>query len=240
MTTTDDSSSRSRREREETKQLVLEAAAEILRSGSADWERVLTFDRLEQGSGVDRSDINKLFGKKAGLVKALVDHLLKPSGDDEWSEEMTEQSVQSFAASSDFAAVTGDMADYNYDSAVGDDRIFSQMMLWSMASTDPTVRQNLRELYAWYDEQFLSIWSVATASASERGVQMRQGIGGQDFITIMTALLEGLLIRQAVDPDAIPGDLYKRAMLALYEAVFLQPGESQASRVGDRIGLSGL
>ncbi|MCP3880845.1 MAG: hypothetical protein GY701_20990 [Sulfitobacter sp.] len=114
--------------------------------------------------------------------------------------------------------------------AMSDVRIFAQMILWGMSSEDEDIRSRLRDLYDYYDrahENLVTDYLARVEDKLDRRVR-RTGMTPREFMTIATALIEGLALRRHVDPAAVPDDLIGRALVALAASAWDGPGDGEA------------
>lgn len=222
----------------ERKQRVLDTALSILRSGDVRWHSVITYDDLEQGSGIDRKQIASDFGSKNGLISELIDHGVKPAdADAEWMDGLEDASDDLMADDSiGFADKLMAFAAMDASHVRTDRRIFTQMAMWAFASEDPKAASRLKEMYRFYDLRHEALWRSAIAALDDAGLTMRDGIAPAEFVTVMTALIEGLAIRAAVDEESVADDLAGRVLVALVESL----AQPEAGSVGDRLTSHGL
>jgi hypothetical protein len=78
------------------------------------------------------------------------------------------------------------------------------LALWGKHRTDAAVRERLRERYHELDKQLIPLYDQIL---SENNLKIRSPFTVAMFAATMTALIEGMLIRWAVDPQAVPDKL---------------------------------
>jgi AcrR family transcriptional regulator len=78
------------------------------------------------------------------------------------------------------------------------------MALWSKQGTDEHIHEQLRRHYRTITDQLVPIYS---AFFDSQGWEPRPPFTMETFAATLTALAEGLTVRAAVDPDAVPLDL---------------------------------
>ena len=214
----------------ERQQAVLEAKRDYLSSAELSLDRLLTYDKLEELTGLDRAQIAKDFGGKAALLESVVDFVLASENNPhEWLPEQSKRINDLIAEDSgslkDQLHLMALMSDANQRS---DPTVIFQMALWSLASKDPDLTQRLRTMYDIFDDAS----RVAAAGVIERmeswGLHIRHGITIDELSVAITAMVEGLGIRAAVDPDAVPEHLTGTVLVAMVEALICDQTEGAA------------
>jgi AcrR family transcriptional regulator len=212
------------RSRHDRRDVVMSAAASLIRSASFDWFRGITYEDLERRTGIDRAQIARDFGSKSRLQLALVEHCLaQGSGGREFSDRMAEVATDVMA---DPEATCRDMimAVGRLDEERGRDRrLFNQMAMWALAHEDPEVERRVRQLYRDNQEQYEEIFTTFTELLAERGFADRAGLEIGEVITLAVAISDGLALRAAFDPEAVTAGLTGRALVALTEAMVARP-----------------
>jgi len=223
---------------EQRRRRVLSAAAERLGSVAFDWRKGLTFDLLEQATGINRKTISQDFGNKEGLVGALVDYCLNPDnfGDfgEPWAEDLVTETISTLYDTDidlyDSVRATGDM-DFAY--VRNDRRLRSQLAIWGLALDDPAANAAIRRMYAFYDDQHIQVWRGLVTDLAQAGVVSRHGLTEAEVVTALTALVEGLAIRWHVDPARVPDDLFGRVFAAITAAVFEVSDPEDSGSIAD-------
>lgn len=86
-----------------------------------------------------------------------------------------------------------------------------QMALWGKHAGDPDLRERLRLLYDRISARLIPAYRDLLDA---NGLEMRPPFTIEMFAAVLTALAEGLAIRSAVDPDAVPRELPPAAAAA--------------------------
>lgn len=90
-----------------------------------------------------------------------------------------------------------------------------QLALW-VGRSDPEVRDQLRSIYDHLDEIVADLFDSLLSHWSRK---MRPGFTTTMLAACMGALVEGLVVRRAVDPDAVTDDLLGIVLLGLFPAL---------------------
>ena len=221
--------------RETRKQEVLAAAQRYLSSAELSWERLLTYDKLEELTGLDRAQISKDFGGKDGLLEAVVDNGLPSVGNElDWMLEQTELSNE-LTTDEDVCLedAVRTFALFNDAQIRNDERFVFQMALWATAANNSTYQAKLRELYKTFDE----LASISLQHAFEQILAeqpARAGLTVKELAIAATALVEGLAIRHAVDPESVSDQLTGSVLVALTESL-MPNSKEDPGRIGDRL-----
>ena len=94
-----------------------------------------------------------------------------------------------------------ELSQYNLEQFIGNEDFRVQMAFWM--TDDPSCRKRIANQYA---EVAASWTSIYRASLDAYGLVLRPPFTFEWLTTLLTALLEGLVIRQRVDPSAVPLD----------------------------------
>ena len=187
-----------------TAQLILATAKDILAErGYAE----LTMTAIARVSGVNRALVSYYFGGKAGLLAALVDSLFL-------SPEVG--SLEEVRAGRSGAGLAGAFLDWQHDVSAND-RV--NRMLYELlphALRDPEVRARFAEEYRVYrrvDGECLA------GAPRELGEQELEALAA-----VSIAVVEGLGIQRALDPDGFDHEAAWRAWRAVIGAYLALPG----------------
>ena len=93
-------------------------------------------------------------------------------------------------------------------------------------------------MYTSFDEEVAQIYRALEERIAESDLTMRAGLEADVIVVIATALVEGLHIRSAVDPDTVPDGLTGTAFKLLLEGLVAdqKPG-SEIGSILDDLGL---
>jgi AcrR family transcriptional regulator len=78
------------------------------------------------------------------------------------------------------------------------------MSLWARRRTNPHAEQVIRDGYHDIDERWSALYDKVLHAY---GLRLRDPWTPQLLSTVLTALLEGLVVRASVDPDSVPADM---------------------------------
>lgn len=133
----------------------------------------------------------------------LIEHVLSP--DRLLSTAVAEESVRSnLAAGLPMEEIIRRGARANFETVRDDPTVPLFMALWSKQATDDHIRKQLRQHYQQVTDQLVPVYA---AFFDAQGWEPRPPFTLETFASTLTALVEGLTVRAAVDPDAVPFDL---------------------------------
>ncbi len=191
-----------------TARAILEAARRILeRDGYAG----LTYEALSAESGEYKDSVRYHFGGKAGLIAAVVDSSVHDVSLEIYASARELESPEDrlgavIAASRDLPTAEG------------------AWTLWELLPQvlrQEELRTRLAELYDWYREHYLELFAVDDP---------RRTAIARDFATILLAVLDGLAMQKALDPDGVDLDsvfrLWRRIVTSSLEAAMEPDGEA--------------
>ena len=168
----------------------------------------LTMAALEQESGANRALVSYYFGSKAGLVTALIDSLFQDPDDG---------GVEQIRSESEGPTRTERFLDWQRGVSA-DDRI--NRMLYELlphALRDPEVRARFAEEYRVY--RHLDSDCLASAPRELTGEQ------ADALAAVSIAVVEGLGIQRALDPEGFDHERAWRAWRDVVGAYLLLPGD---------------
>ena len=200
--------------------VVLDAAREYLSSADLVWSRVLTYDKLEEISGLDRAQIAKDFDSKDELSRRLAQHCLgsHPSNI-AWLVEALEavpgQCRDPLTTLEDVVRLLGAVSQTEMQS---DEVIHAQLAVWGLASKGEN-RDDLREMYSMYDDVVEIGVQHFFDYVEESGRYLRPGIDVRNVSTALNSLSQGLRIRSTVDPEAVPAGMTGTFFVLLLSAM---------------------
>jgi hypothetical protein len=144
-----------------------------------------------------------IWATHAEFHRDLLDHLL--SMDRFTGDRTTLEMLGSFLDHADMSVpeIFRIAARYNFDELKGEPAAVLQLALWTQHH-DPAIRERLRCLYGAINDSLHPLYSRVLVKAGRR---MRKPYDVQMLTTTITALVEGFLLRWAVDPDALPEGL---------------------------------
>jgi AcrR family transcriptional regulator len=167
----------------------------------------LTMAALEQESGVNRALVSYYFGSKAGLVASLIDSLF---------QDPDEAGVEQIRAESGGPERTGRFLDWQREVSA-DDRL--NRMLYELlphALRDPDVRARFAEEYRLYREVDGDCLASAPRELSDEEAD--------SLAAVSIAVVEGLGIQRALDPEGFDHERAWRAWRDVIGAYLLLPG----------------
>lgn len=166
---------------ETARSLVISAKAIVAEKGFA----ALTLNRLAAESGENKAMVAYYFGNKAGLIAAVLDSVIhdeylsskdrmKDTGDDGRALRIAEEMRRLDAASAEF-------------------RVFFELLPHALRSD--VLRRRVSLLYRWYLEVKLE-WL-----GFEGGVDALDDPDALGLAQLLSAVIDGLAIQAAIDPD---------------------------------------
>lgn len=209
-----------RRSRQDRRQTVLAAAAARVRSARVDWASTLTFGRLAADTGIDQGQIARDFGSKDGLTVELARYLLDPETDRRrrqptlsWAEDVVEQDGSLIDALHSWAS--GSHREHR------DDHEFlrAQMMLWASTEPGSPEWERLAEVIRDLVDRYAPATRRVVERAAANGATRRHHLSPEELVLVMSAVVDGLMIRASVAPDLVAGDLTARVVTALYASL---------------------
>lgn len=91
------------------------------------------------------------------------------------------------------------------------------MEFWAYAVRNPAVRTRFASRYARVRE---AMTAMIERSARELDVQLK--LPAEELAVVLDALADGFALQQLADPDAVPGDLFGKALMMLFEGAGAQ------------------
>jgi hypothetical protein len=151
------------------------------------------------------------------LVDALVGEVLDPARStttNELRDQLTD--VVAPSAACDAEALIHRYATDQFHEVLDDDIARLQLAVWALGQCDDEVAGRFREIYG--------VWVGEVADGVEailRGhrLALRDPFTPALLATVLTALIEGLVVRARVDPDAVPMTLFADTVCALVRSV---------------------
>jgi AcrR family transcriptional regulator len=181
----------------ETAQKLLVAAKSIIASDGFD---ALTLNSVSAASGENKAMIAYYFGNKAGLVAAVLDSVIHDeyiASQDRMKDVDPKRRTQ---------RLVEEMR--RMDAATTEFQVFFELLPHVLR--DETLRQRIALLYTWY-------WSVKLewlgVSSPSRGLEDPELLG---LAQILSAVIDGLAIQAAIDPDLDLANPY-RILLRMLE-----------------------
>ncbi len=161
---------------------LVEACKQLLMSGGMEALRV---EKVSAAAGQNPAMIRYYFGGKDGLVAAAVDSFLH-------------EAVVDFATRAEALPEgeprLGALVDGNLD-LVRTPGFLSIFEVLPSALRNEGLRERLARLYVWYRDVNAECLDATTASADSARLSV--------LATLIVALIDGLAVQQALDPDAI-------------------------------------
>ncbi|HEX2806935.1 MAG TPA: TetR family transcriptional regulator C-terminal domain-containing protein [Kineosporiaceae bacterium] len=95
-------------------------------------------------------------------------------------------------------------ANLNFEGLKNEPAMRLQQALWSQHATDPEVRDRVGALYVAISQALVPLYSALLDRSRRR---MKPPYDVENLAVVLAALVEGLVVRWSVDPDAVPDDL---------------------------------
>ncbi|MEM7340903.1 MAG: hypothetical protein AAF467_19760 [Actinomycetota bacterium] len=202
-----------------TRDRILEAAAEEFRSPDYQWGRGLVVQRVADRASVAEDTVYNIFGTKDGLLGELVLYLIagEPAdSDDDWS-------VERFDAQAEQNRDGGATAVFELVRAaidnLGDRASFgAQAFLVAQARHDPRVRRAAAESYRQWDQAIIGRLLGGLERSRYVGVSQRLGMEAREMAIILSALVEGLVMRAQATDDIDAVSLAEKSVAGLMSA----------------------
>ena len=197
------------------------AARRLLRD---DGYAAITLEGVALEAGEDRATITRHFGSKAGLVNALFDAL----GEDIFAQ-LTARAA---------AVPAGERRRHVFIRSLGDlatDRELTLGMYELMPHVlrDPTLRQRLGALYAYYRKLMLTQADMGESLETTQPYHDRKDV--EALPALVMAVIDGMSIQQSLDASSIDCERVF-ALLDLFVSAVLDG----RIRTGGRLGESGI
>ncbi|HZL64303.1 MAG TPA: TetR/AcrR family transcriptional regulator [Thermoleophilia bacterium] len=174
-----------------TARRILEAARRILeRDGFAD----LTYEAIAAESGEYKDSVRYHFGGKGGLVAAIVDSSVHDASLTIFAEARRLDDPRERVA-----AVVGASRELP-----GAEDAWLMWELLPHVTRDRDLRTRVADLYEWYREHYLEVFSAVAGDEPPAGF-MPASLA-HDYASIMLAVLDGLAMQKALDPDGVDLD----------------------------------
>ena len=204
-----------RDDREQRRTKVLEAGAAAVGAADYEWSSGLTYDYLEEVSGVNRRQIDRDFGSKQGFVSALISYILRVEAGvgtemdlafDIMSAHLQDRSVPLAESLSKIGLLL-------HKETCVDPQLRAEIALACFSDRDETIRQGLHDLHDPWERGTENM--VHRFLESDTGIKPRRGLTAAEFAKVMSVLTAGLAMRARLDPDAVSDDLLGRILTML-------------------------
>lgn len=210
-------------------QLVEAAISVMLNDPTALLDRGLPTDRICDEAHCGRATYYRRYRTKDLFIQAVLDELVRPARRDD-AAKAASQAVLT-ANHGDISRAVHSLAATYFDSAdelVGTDRL---LLAAVFARGRGQAARRLRETYHRRDAMLLEAFDTLVG---KRGATLRQPFTVQRLALVLTALIEGLLLRRRVDPHEVSAQLLADAVLAITGAVLNT--EQGYAHVYDKLG----
>ena len=167
------------------RRLVAAARRVLVRDGF----NAITVEAVAAEAGAYRDSVRYYFGSKSGLIAAVVDAISTDQ-----SSEGSRDVVELPAGPERVHALVGADRRLAADSAAFQD--FFRMLPHVLQDDD--LRSRVASLYGWYREQYLH--AFGPAATEEARLEL------QNYASLMVAVIDGLAIQKALDPDGLDLD----------------------------------
>ena len=201
---------------------VLDAARRLLLSKGYE---ALTVEAVALEAGEDKATITRHFGSKAGLIHALFDDM-----GEEIFQDLEQRATALPPGKERLHALIRSFARLASDSQVA----LGMFELAPHAIRDPTLRERLAALYAWYLKTMRDECGMTAAAAGEAAYEDRRDI--EMLAVIVMAAIDGVSLQVSLDPAAVEVDRVFSLLDLFVSAVLdgslrthgrLAPGEQQ-------------
>ena len=185
-----------------TARRILEAARRILeREGYAG----LTYEAIAAESGEYKDSVRYHFGSKAGLIAAVVDSSVHDASLSIYA------GIRELPQASERVAAVIDAS----RRLPGADDAWVMWELLPHVTRHEALRLRVAALYEWYREHYLEVFGAEDDPA--------RAALARNYATILLAVLDGLAMQKALDPDGVDldavFDLWQQVVLGSLDAV---------------------
>jgi AcrR family transcriptional regulator len=203
----------------ETAQKLLLAAKEII---ATEGFEALTLNSVSATAGENKAMISYYFGNKAGLVAAVLDSVIH---DEYIASQGRMKDVDPVRRTQRIAEEMRRM-----DAATEDFRVFFELLPHVLR--DETLRRRIAVLYTWYWSVKLDWLGIASPSSALEDPEL---LG---LAQILSAVIDGLAIQAAIDPDLDLTNPYRIFRKMLEGSGFALPAGSREES-GPAVGNDG-
>jgi AcrR family transcriptional regulator len=166
------------------------------------------------------------FPDRAAYLEALVDHALGPPADRVGPETAARLSDLADGPVADAMEAIDEVCrrDFEREATVGLLALRFQLCAW-VAHEEPAVQVALRRYYDRFTAQYVAAYDHLL----ERwGREFRPPFTPRSAAAVLTALVEGLVVRHGVDPEAAPPELFSQAVRALLVVMTRATGDPES------------
>ncbi|TSE00618.1 TetR/AcrR family transcriptional regulator [Skermania sp. ID1734] len=178
-------------------------------------ERGLNIERAFQRAQVSRATFYRRFPTKQRFLDEVVEDLIKTSRLAPAAVSAVVQQAWT-TCRPDVRRFVQTLADNYSDVATSHDNITRQLLAVLFGRTSA---QGRRAVSASYESRDAAVRDALETVLSETGATVHKPFTTQSFGTVITAVVDGMLLRQHVDPDAVPEGLLSDVILAVTNAV---------------------
>ena len=199
---------------ERTRLLLLDAGLAVLREDPM--ERL--FEKLEARSiaaraGVTTGAFYHHFDSQDSYVHALLEYALGQDPNPPFAQAIAEYGERVAAGATFLDAVTA-ASTRMIEFARSDATFVLQMAVWAKAHRDIELSRRLDRMYSQVEAEQAAVYEGVLESL---GREMRPPFQINAVACSLMAVFEGLSLRQAVSPDAVPSDRMGTLLLAIME-----------------------
>ncbi|MFJ7215992.1 TetR/AcrR family transcriptional regulator [Amycolatopsis sp. NPDC098790] len=177
--------------------------------------RGVNVDEVVRRSGVSQKTFYKTFGQKTQFVESMLSSLtvapLRVTR--ELGEKVREQLVESGGDPRDTIRA---VCAWDFEQVRADPSTILQLAIIVLGRDHDGAMKKLQQAYASYDEAGKSAYEAILA---RWGASMRSPFTPEKLAVVLSALVEGLVVRHLADPDAVSGELFGDAVLALVGSI---------------------
>lgn len=207
--------------REDTQTVLLDAGAELLREQPVG----NLFSQVKAPTIARRANLTPgafyyHWGTQDEYVQELLDHCLV----DERvaaGEKSRERVAELEAEGASFDQIALEAGRLDLEATTEDPMLRVQMALWAKHGQDPRMAQLLRKLYTSLDAARSPVYERLLADS---GLEPRKPFTLDQITVVLDALLDGLALRRATDPDSVPAALFGSVTQALIPAMTAPAG----------------
>ncbi|WP_433665095.1 TetR family transcriptional regulator [Nocardia sp. CA-128927] len=185
-------------------QLVLDQPAKLLDSG-------LRVEDVIARANSSNATFYRKFATKSRYLTEVLDQLIDDARPAPADVRPRVQLVLDNADGDRIRAVRQLVLDY-FDQAFADKAATRRLLAITLGPSSPRTARGIRATYRRTDQLILQIFEVLFARS---GATLRKPLTKESFCVVLTALLEGFIIRHRAEPAAVSGELVADAVLAV-------------------------
>lgn len=200
---------------------MVDAAVDFVQRAQRAWTAAMTFGNLANVTGIDQAQIARDFGSKDALIDAVVDSIFTTQANETYIENNSFW-MDRIAHDLDtpLSEIMEQIGGYFEQYIAEDfDQSVAYLALWSCADLGSAEWRALGRVHTHLLERSGELMDGCIAALVERGAVRRDYFTPTEFITLVDATIEGVLIRWSTAPELVPPGLLGKAIVALMTGI---------------------